>query len=71
VPVVGKSDAEVREVAERWRALGATQVTIDPRAVSLHVDQDITMDEKIDRQRSSATALIEHLTRGYHLVAGV
>jgi hypothetical protein len=64
VPVVGKSTSEIRTLAGRWRELGATHITIDPRSVSLHVHQDFSMVKKVERQRTSTEALIEAMRRG-------
>jgi probable F420-dependent oxidoreductase len=69
VPVVGKSASEIRALAGRWRELGATHITIDPRSVSLHVHQDVSMVEKVERQRTSTDGLIEAVLRGVDALA--
>jgi len=63
LPIEGKSDAEIRETAARWRDLGATHLSIDPRAVSLHVRQGLSMAEKA-RSKAPVARLIENLKRG-------
>ena len=60
---VKPSSAEIRDIADRWRALGASHLTIDPRAVSLHVDKDISMAEKVERRKASLGGLIDNLRR--------
>ncbi len=69
VPVVGKSDGEILDIAGRWRDLGASHLSIDPRAVSLHVNQDLSMEEKLARQRSSLSLLVDNLQRATALLA--
>jgi probable F420-dependent oxidoreductase len=69
LPVVDQSDDRVQEIAGRWRALGATHLSIDPRAVSLHVNQDVSMEHKVREQRSSTSRLIEAVQRGSELIA--
>jgi len=70
LPIEGRSDAEIRETARRWRDLGATHLSIDPRAVSLHVRQDLSMAEKV-KSKAPTARLIENLTRGAEAAAGL
>lgn len=70
LPVAGKSPPEIRETALRWRELGASHLTIDPRSVSLHVGGDFSMIEKLGRQ-SSTQELIAELSRAAEIVAGL
>jgi probable F420-dependent oxidoreductase len=70
LPIEGKSDALIRETATRWRDLGATHLSIDPRAVSLHVREGLSMEEKV-RSKAPAARLIENLQRGAEAAAGL
>jgi probable F420-dependent oxidoreductase len=69
LPVVGKSPADIRKVMDRWRALGATHVTIDPREVSTHINTELSMDQKLESRRSSTQLLIERLEHAAEILA--
>jgi alkanesulfonate monooxygenase SsuD/methylene tetrahydromethanopterin reductase-like flavin-dependent oxidoreductase (luciferase family) len=63
LPVVGKSRAEIHDLAGHWQDLGATHLTVDPRSVSLHVHQDLSMEENAQTHRTSSQALIAEVDR--------
>jgi probable F420-dependent oxidoreductase len=69
LPTEGKSRDEIRRTAELWRELGATHLTIDPRAVSLHVNTEVSMEEKMARSRSSLQRLIDNVHLGTEALA--
>ena len=70
LPVEGKTADDLRDTARRWRDLGCTHLSIDPRSVSLHVRQDLSMAEKV-RAKAPMARLIDNVSRAAEALAAI
>jgi alkanesulfonate monooxygenase SsuD/methylene tetrahydromethanopterin reductase-like flavin-dependent oxidoreductase (luciferase family) len=69
IPVVGKDRDEILATARRWQQIGATHLTIDPRSVSLHVNRELSMADKVHLRRSATQQLIDETSRAQRILA--